>query len=115
MPDTAFANKEYDECGEEKALPYEIPELVEVLMYCRQRKLLHTNPEDYYNYYAANGWMVGVKSGNPRRMVDWKAHIRRWDAKNRERAEKDAATGGRNAAAEKLRALHEKFGREDGT
>ncbi|MBQ9492269.1 MAG: hypothetical protein IJR54_00830 [Oscillibacter sp.] len=104
-----------DQCGEcdsDKAPPYEIPTLEQVERYCQRKNLTYTNSAEYCDYYAANGWMVGVNSGNPRRMVDWKAHIRRWDAGNRKRAESGAAKG-RNAAAETLRALREKYQKED--
>ena len=113
--DAAHAAGQGDEQDADKARPYEIPTLEEVKRYCRQRNLRDTDPEDYYNYYAANGWMVGVNSGNPRRMVDWKAHIRRWNAGNQKRAATGAAGGERNTAADALRALHDKFAEEDGT
>ena len=108
------AQERDDEWDEDKAKPYEIPTLTEVERYCQQRNLRYTDPADYYNYYAANGWMVGVNSGNPRRMADWKAHIRRWNAGNQKRAASGAANGERNTA-DTLRALHDKFAEEDGT
>lgn len=114
--DAAYAAVQCDEDDGDKAKPYEIPTLEEVRRYCRQADLRHTDPAEYYDYYAANGWMVGVSRGNPSRMADWKAHIRRWDAGNRKRAE-SAASGksGGQGAANKLRALRQKFREEDGT
>ena len=32
------------------------------------------NPEDFYDYYESNGWMVGRS-----KMKDWKATVRRWE------------------------------------
>lgn len=32
------------------------------------------NPEDFYDYYESNGWMVGKSH-----MKDWKATVRRWE------------------------------------
>ena len=57
------------------------PTLLEVKEYCEER---HNGivPEQWYDYYEANGWKVGR---NP--MKDWKACIRSWE---RRRAEEQA-------------------------
>ena len=113
--DAACAAVHCNEWDGDKAKPYEIPTLEEVKRYCRQKGLRHTDPAEYYDYYAANGWMVGVSKGNPSRMVDWKAHIRRWDSGNRKREQSASGAGGGRSAADNLRALRQKFKEEDGT
>lgn len=51
----------------------EHPSLEEVRAYCVQRGT-GVPPEQWYDYYSANGWMVGQ---NP--MRDWKAAVRNWE------------------------------------
>ena len=103
---------ECDEINEDKDPPYHKPTREEVRRYCRQRNLQYTDPDYYYDYYAANGWIVGAKSGNPRLMADWKAHIRNWNAGNRKKEEGAARRG--QDVDDTLRALCEEFRREDG-
>lgn len=57
------------------------PTLLEVKAYCEER---HNGiaPEQWYDYYEANGWKVGRNA-----MKDWKACIRSWE---RRRAEEQA-------------------------
>ena len=57
------------------------PTLLEVKEYCEER---HNGivPEQWYDYYEANGWKVGRNA-----MKDWKACIRSWE---RRRAEEQA-------------------------
>jgi hypothetical protein len=51
----------------------ELPTLEEVRAYCAQRGK-GVDPEQWFDYYASNGWMVGK---NP--MRDWKAAVRNWE------------------------------------
>lgn len=105
-------SNECDEIDEDKDPPFHKPSREEVRRYCAQRNLRYTDPDYYYDYYAANGWIVGAKSGNPRLMADWKAHIRNWDAGNRKKEEGAAKRG--QDVDDTLRALREEFRREDG-
>jgi hypothetical protein len=50
-----------------------LPALEEVRAYCAQRGK-GVDPEQWFDYYASNGWMVGK---NP--MRDWKAAVRNWE------------------------------------
>ena len=50
------------------------PTLSEVQAYCQERGK-GVDPERWYNYYTANGWMVGKN-----KMKDWKAAVRTWEA-----------------------------------
>ena len=59
------------------------PALDDVKAYCIERKNT-VDPEHWYSYYEANGWMVGRN-----KMKDWKASVRTW--------EKNGYSGGRNS------------------
>lgn len=50
------------------------PTLPEIKDYCVERRN-YVNPEQFFNYYEANGWKVGR---NP--MKDWRAAVRKWES-----------------------------------
>lgn len=52
------------------------PTIQEVIDYCNERNN-HIDPNEWFNYYSANGWKVGR---NP--MKDWKACVRYWEQKH---------------------------------
>ena len=43
-----------------------------------QEKSLHGDPEAFFDYYQANGWMAGKNH-----MKDWKAAARNWSRRER--------------------------------
>ena len=49
------------------------PTLEEVAKYINEQSF-HINAEQFYDYYQANGWLVGRN-----KMKDWKATIRNWE------------------------------------
>ena len=49
------------------------PSLEEVKAYCEERKN-GIDAEQWFNFYASKGWMVGRS-----KMVDWKAAVRTWE------------------------------------
>ena len=49
------------------------PTLEEIKSYCDERNNL-VDPERFYDFYSAKGWMVGKN-----KMKDWKAAIRTWE------------------------------------
>lgn len=49
------------------------PTLEEVQDYCRERGN-NVNPEQFYDFYEAKGWMIGRN-----RMKDFKAAVRTWE------------------------------------
>lgn len=53
------------------------PDYNDVMYFCL-REGLSFKPEEFLDYYTANGWMVGQ---NP--MRDWQAAARRWERKER--------------------------------
>jgi predicted phage replisome organizer len=67
------------------------PAIDDVKAYCVERKNT-VDPEHWFSYYEANGWMVGRN-----KMKDWKASVRTW--------EKNEFSGAGNA---KPQATHER-------
>lgn len=55
------------------------PTLEEVKSYCEERKN-NINAQKFIDYYESNGWKVGRVS-----MKDWKACIRTWEQRNKEK------------------------------
>lgn len=62
-----------------KRTVFKPPTLEEVKAYCWERNK-GVNPERWYNYYTANGWMVGRT-----KMKDWKAAVRTWEPDNQKK------------------------------
>lgn len=61
------------------------PTLQEVAAYCMSRHN-SVNPEQFIDFYASKGWMVGKN-----KMKDWKAAIRTWE--NRDKKESNVDKG----------------------
>lgn len=57
------------------------PSLDEIKAYCLERKN-KVSAEKFFNYYQANGWMVG---NSP--MDDWKAAVRYWEVDDNKKGE----------------------------
>lgn len=60
---------------------HELVGVEEISRFCMQEGLTLVDPEKFYNYYSAGGWMIGNKP-----MKDWKAAVRLWE--NTERKER---------------------------
>ena len=58
---------------ETKERVYKKPNVEEISSYCQERNN-NINPEQFYDYYEANGWKI---NRNP--MKDWKATVRNWE------------------------------------
>lgn len=56
-----------------KRATFSKPSLEEVTQYIND-SMFCVDPDAFYDYYEANGWMVGN-----RKMKDWKATVRNWD------------------------------------
>jgi hypothetical protein len=56
------------------------PTVEDVRAYCAENGLDTIDPEGFVDYYAANGWRVGNQP-----MKDWKATVRNWARRDRER------------------------------
>lgn len=63
-----------------KASQFKPPSLEEVKEYISGRNS-RINPETFWNFYEAKGWMVGKN-----KMKDWKACVRTWENKEKQNA-----------------------------
>ena len=64
------------------------PTLEEIKSYCDERNNL-VDPERFYDFYSAKGWMVGKN-----KMKDWKAAVRTWEKEAGFKTEEDEPNGG---------------------
>ncbi len=62
---------------------FAIPSLSEISSYCLEIKS-NVNPEDFFNHYESNGWMIGEN-----KMEDWQAAFRKWDSREKETGKND--------------------------
>ena len=67
-------NKDNKESTGEK---FKIPELIEVISYCKERNN-NIDPAEFCDFYQSKGWMIGKN-----KMKDWKAAVRTWEKKNK--------------------------------
>lgn len=65
--------------GSSSAKRFTPPTVDEVSEYIHE-KGYNINPERFVDFYAAKGWMIG-----PNKMKDWKAAVRTWASKDRDR------------------------------
>ena len=65
------------------------PTLDEVRAYCQERNN-DVDPEKFYDYYTANGWVQG-KARKP--IKDWKACVRTWERNEKQRDKPLKTTG----------------------
>ena len=69
--------------GEHRFTP---PTVEEVAAYCRERGN-SINPEYFVDYYAARGWVLS----NGKQVRDWRACVRTWEQRERERKQQKPA------------------------
>jgi hypothetical protein len=73
IPNTSPINNPIEDKGKTKRFakpsPQEIKDYIE-------EKNLNVNPDQFYDYYESNGWMIGRNH-----MKDWKAAVRQWNAR----------------------------------
>ena len=65
----------------EKAKRFYPPTIDEVKQYCEERKN-NIDPMAFIDFYSSKGWMIGKN-----RMKDWKAAVRTWDRKRKEKSQ----------------------------
>ena len=56
---------------------FQKPTLLEIKAFCEEQNY-RVNPEEFFNFYECNGWMVGQ---NP--MKDWKASVSTWESRKK--------------------------------
>lgn len=86
------------------------PTLDEVAAYCNERHN-HISPSAFIDYYEARGWKYGT--GKP--MVNWKAAVRTWEQKDKERTRTQGGPPGETAAEANARIFDELFGGKKST
>ncbi|WP_202946767.1 hypothetical protein, partial [Rhodanobacter denitrificans] len=59
--------------GANKSRGFTPPTLEEVAAYCQERNN-GVDPQKWYDFYAAKGWMIGKN-----KMKDWKEAVRTWE------------------------------------
>lgn len=70
---------------EKKAKRFYPPTLDEVKQYCEERKN-NIDPMTFIDFYSSKGWMIGKN-----RMKDWKAAVRTWERKRKERSKTESS------------------------
>ena len=61
------------------------PTLDEVKQYCEERKN-NIDPMAFIDFYSSKGWMIGKN-----RMKDWKAAVRTWERKRKEKSQAESS------------------------
>ena len=69
----------------EKAKRFYPPTLDEVKHYCEERKN-NIDPMAFIDFYSSKGWMIGKN-----RMKDWKAAVRTWERKRKEKYQAESS------------------------
>lgn len=69
----------------EKAKRFYPPTLDEVKKYCEERKN-NIDPMAFIDFYSSKGWMIGKN-----RMKDWKAAVRTWERKRKEKSQAESS------------------------
>ena len=70
---------------DEKAKRFYPPTLDEVKQYCEERKN-NIDPMAFIDFYSSKGWMIGKN-----RMKDWKAAVRTWERKRKEKSQAESS------------------------
>ena len=86
--DKSNNNKEKDIKEKSTTSRFIPPTLEEIKSYCDERNNL-VDPERFYDFYSAKGWMVGKN-----KMKDWKAAVRTWEKEAGFKNEDDEPNGG---------------------
>jgi len=60
-----------------KTVRFAPPSIAEVAEYCNAKEYQNVDPERFFNFYEANGWMVGKN-----KMKKWKAAVANWEKSN---------------------------------
>ena len=71
--DNNNADKPHTPTNSKRFIP---PTIEEVKAYCQERNN-NVDPEKWYDFYSAKGWMIGKN-----KMKDWKAAVRTWEKSN---------------------------------
>lgn len=73
LDNTSNSNSTLSTEKDSKGKTFKAPTLEEIKAYCNERNN-GVNPNKWYDFYSAKGWMVGKN-----KMKDWKAAVRTWE------------------------------------
>ena len=89
----------------ERGGKFKKPTLEEIRQYCQERNN-SVDPEQFFNFYESNGWMVGKSH-----MKNWEAAVRTWEKREKEIPQRKRETPRRESVtAHNLRVMDEMFG-----
>ena len=81
------------------------PSIEEIRSYCLE-KSSRVDPEQFFNFYESNGWMVGKNH-----MKDWKAAVRTWEKREKEIPQRKREAPHKESVLEhNLKVMDELFG-----
>lgn len=81
------------------------PSIEEIRSYCLE-KGSRVDPEQFFNFYESNGWMVGKNH-----MKDWRAAVRTWEKREKEVPQRKRETPHKESVLEhNLKVMDELFG-----
>ena len=81
------------------------PSIEEIRSYCLE-KSSRVDPEQFFNFYESNGWMVGKNH-----MKDWRAAVRTWEKREKEVPQRKRETPHKESVLEhNLKVMDELFG-----
>lgn len=81
------------------------PSIEEIRSYCLE-KSSRVDPEQFFNFYESNGWMVGKNH-----MKDWKAAVRTWEKREKEVPQRKRENTHKESVLEhNLKVMDELFG-----
>lgn len=81
------------------------PSIEEIRSYCLE-KGSRVDPEQFFNFYESNGWMVGKNH-----MKDWKAAVRTWEKREKEVPQRKRENTHKESVLEhNLKVMDELFG-----
>jgi len=83
------------------------PTIEQVREYCLERKN-NINPENFVDYYTANGWMRGKT-----KLKDWKACIRTWERNRDPKTGSQSGQGDNRSRAKRVSDKLDEIARED--
>lgn len=91
-----------DRLEREKRTAFTPPTIDEVTAYCRERNN-SVDPARFIDFYSSKGWMVGKN-----KMKDWKACVRTWEQRDKEKPNKALDYGQRQYSEADINAIERK-------
>lgn len=83
---------------------FQKPSVEDIRAYCVSRAN-KVDPEQFFNFYESNGWMVGKNH-----MKDWRAAVRTWEKREKEVAPRKRETRRESVFEHNLKVMDQMFG-----